>query len=50
MHIDRMTCPCCGGTIELDDDRDGGCDTCLTFVVAGELIRDPEYTEEEEQE
>ena len=50
MHIDRMTCPCCGGTIELDDDRDGGCDTCLTFVVDGVLIRDPEYTEEEEQE
>lgn len=45
---DHMICPCCGGTIELENDSEGVCDTCMTFMTAGEIIKDPNYTENEE--
>lgn len=44
---DRMICPVCGGSIELENDSEGVCDTCETRMVAGELIRDSDYTETE---
>lgn len=45
--VDYMICPCCGGTIELENDSDGVCDTCMTRMVAGEIIKDPDYQENE---
>ena len=46
--MNRMTCPCCGGSIELENDTDGSCDTCTAFMSAGVLVPDPEYSEEEQ--
>lgn len=45
--INYMICPCCGGTIELENDSEGACDTCETRVIAGEIIKDANYTENE---
>lgn len=45
--VDHMICPCCGGTIELENDSYGVCDTCMTHMVAGEIIKDPDYQENE---
>lgn len=36
--LDRMVCPKCGGWIYLEDDSNGYCDTCGTYLVEGELI------------
>lgn len=47
---DHMTCPCCGGTIELENDSEGVCDTCMTFMAAGEIVKDPNYAPEEGSE
>ena len=43
-----MTCPCCNGSIKIVNDE-GICDTCMTFVSAGMIYKDPDYTEEEEE-
>lgn len=45
--INYMICSCCGGTIELENDSEGVCDVCTTRVVAGEIIKDTDYTENE---
>ena len=45
--VDHMICPCCGGTIEFENDSYGVCDTCMTRMVAGEIIKDPDYQENE---
>ena len=44
--MNKMVCPCCGGSIELENDAEGACDTCMTYISAGELVPDPEYCEE----
>lgn len=45
--INYMICPCCGGAIELENDSEGVCDVCATRMVAGEIIRDTNCTENE---
>lgn len=42
----KMVCPCCGGTIELENDTEGACDTRAAFVTAGALVPDPECAED----
>jgi hypothetical protein len=27
-------------------EEEGTCDTCMTFISAGEVFKDPDYTEE----
>lgn len=44
---DYTVCPCCGGTIEVDSGYNGICDTCMTFMTAGEIVKDPNYAPEE---
>ena len=45
---DHVKCPCCGGTIELSSNAEGICDTCMTFMSAGEIVKDPNYAPEED--
>ena len=48
MKRETMVCPCCGGTIEIEHGTEGACDTCMTFMAAGEIVKDPNYTPDEE--
>lgn len=42
MPKEVMTCPTCGGTIEVEHGTEGSCDTCETRLVEGRIVESPE--------